>query len=345
MPECYNCGAWIERGMGVRRNVNTGTISRIYLTRHGGGSLGFVSGRRTVCAACASTMDRIEEGGCTRAVVYLVAIGCSFFFGFNLLMNDAPVMGLIFVFGLPVIAAAIVIENRRRAAILGGEGLYPADTLQPAETALDWIDRVLPKKSDLSYGLLVQRSVTNPPEVGQTLQEWVDSWSATSDTPPIGLVERLAAEYGPDFREAETAFREDDTINSWAARAAFHASNAWNCDFDEMRTILAGFATLCKPIVGETLPPYHVRFQERLTRLDKDADPEATSSARRDQETILEWLQRTLPTYLSVVEDESYDDLIDVWEKVALRYPPHADESVAAWCRRASQEDLTDVWD
>jgi hypothetical protein len=342
MPECYNCGAWIERGMGVRRNVNTGTISRIYLTRHGGGSLGFVSGRRTVCASCASVMDRMEEGGCARVIIFLVAYACSFVLGFKMLMNDGPLMGLLFILGVPVFIPLFIYESRRREGILRGAGLYPAETFQPFESALDWVDRVLPKKSDLSYDLLVQRSVTNPPEVGQTLQEWVESWEVTDRVVAMGPAERLAAEYGPDFREVETAFREDDTITSWAARAAFHASNALNCDFDEMRTILMNFATLCKPIVGETLPQYRVRFEERSARINLDADPESAASARQDHESTLEWLQRTVPTHLSVDEGESYDDVIGICEKVALRYPPRSGESIAAWCRRASQ-DLTGV--
>jgi len=40
MPDCCLCGAYIERGAGHRRKVQTGTSTRVYMTKRGGACAG-----------------------------------------------------------------------------------------------------------------------------------------------------------------------------------------------------------------------------------------------------------------------------------------------------------------
>jgi hypothetical protein len=61
MPDCYLCGAYIERGAGHRRKVQTGTSTRIYMTKRGGASYGTQYALRTLCSRCAAVQDRFEE--------------------------------------------------------------------------------------------------------------------------------------------------------------------------------------------------------------------------------------------------------------------------------------------
>jgi hypothetical protein len=58
MAECYRCGGFVPRGQGYRREVYTGHSNRLYFGRRVSGSTGNRYGVRTICASCASDLDR-----------------------------------------------------------------------------------------------------------------------------------------------------------------------------------------------------------------------------------------------------------------------------------------------
>jgi hypothetical protein len=70
MAECYNCGAYIPKGQGYRREVYTGHSNRIYFGRRLSGSTGNRYGVRTICASC---VQRIADRR-RRTAITVVAI-------------------------------------------------------------------------------------------------------------------------------------------------------------------------------------------------------------------------------------------------------------------------------
>lgn len=58
MATCYHCGCSIRPNEGYRRKVQTGTSTRIYISRRPGGSYGQSYGLRTLCQECATTIDK-----------------------------------------------------------------------------------------------------------------------------------------------------------------------------------------------------------------------------------------------------------------------------------------------
>lgn len=121
MPECYLCGRYIAPGEGHRRTVQTGTSTRVYMTKHGGASYGFRSGLRTLCYKCASIKDRYEEGAALRAAAYFIGWLISAYAGWQIIMHGHGLMivliGLSFIFGLPVGIVKVILDNQRGQAI------------------------------------------------------------------------------------------------------------------------------------------------------------------------------------------------------------------------------------
>lgn len=188
MPDCYLCGDYIERGQGHRRHVHTETSTRIYFTRHGGGSWGARKALRTVCRTCAAINDRIESGGWLRTLLYLLGYGVSFWTGWQLIFVSSVEpgwmgwLGLACLLGIPPLLIGALLGNLRVKMIARSVsrqqsfdlGTTPWLARHSSETVDDWLDRVLPI---LNVSREKEREFCSwaracAPEPGELLGDW-----------------------------------------------------------------------------------------------------------------------------------------------------------------------------
>lgn len=340
MSECYLCGAYISRGQGYRRTVETGTSTRVYVTRRGGASFGFHSGTRTVCAQCARILDRTRQGAFVRGILYFLAWLVCAYLGWQVLINGTgvanTVIGLCLLVGLPVILIGAVVDALRRKAIaeaVFAETRAPADVeidvdaRRPGESVAQWFDRFtrgMPEGSERQIWKTYARY--HPPKVGQSIMDWMASWPEWRD-------EWDAVSAG----DAEV-FRSDDTILSWAERVASSLSQKAGRNFEKTKADLVGMARITKPQVGEELRHYVNRTQGRLAAIDHTLDPASSASAIRDGESHAEWIGRVGPLCLEVEDGESLDDVFPKLVRITDLHPPTGDESALAWLQRVAPQ-------
>lgn len=333
MSECYLCGSYIARGQGCRRTVETGSSIRLYATRRGGASFGVSSGTRTVCMQCARLLDRTADGAFGRGVLYFVCWLISAYLGWIVLASGQgamrAVIGLSFLFGLPVLAIGALVESQRRSEIakeIFADQDVPADfddnALRPGETAEQWLDRIIPLQVGADMKVWKAYAEYHPPEVGQSVVNWVMSWPEWRD------------EWGATRADDAEQFGSGDTILTWADRVANSFSKKGASDCETVRASLIGLAKIAKPLIGEDAHQYIKRAQARVAAIDQTLDPTSLASTIREGESCSDWISRYAPLCLVVEEGESLDDVIPKVIQIAEFNPPSRGESALAWLSR-----------
>lgn len=347
MPECYLCGRYIVPGEGHRRTVQTGTSTRVYMTKHGGASYGFRSGLRTLCYKCATIKDRYEEGAALRAAAYFIGWLISAYAGWQIIMHGHGLMivliGLSFIFGLPVGIVKVILDNQRGQAIYDEvEGVQrvsaqpwspsAAATIEPDDEAYRygddaeaWAVRVLGDHVDETNRHLIEFfAEKSPPRPGQSIDEWVHSWP-TDDLP---------RDPEPEAVLVEASYRKGEPVQAWAKRAAAAIATVTDKEADEMESGLVSMATYVKPLPGEHPREYSTRVGYRFAHIDQTLDPRSSDSAKKRGEGMKEWLQRAAPLCLEIADGDCLDDIIAKYLIAAKSMPPMPDESVWHWLTR-----------
>lgn len=306
MPDCYLCGAYIERGRGYRRHVEIETSTRVYVTRHGGGSLGTRSALRTLCAACATVTDRTHSGLWLRSAVYVLGFMASMYVGWQIILRGgggaATVVGLVFLFGLPAVALAHAYEAIRKSQILTEVGSGD-DDYEPSEPEHDAAGQ------DLS------------------LFEWADQ-----------IVIAASRRGNKDPRVAKLKlFRSDDSILDWSERNAAILSRSDASDFDHFLCTLVSLAKAVRPRAGEGPAEFARRASARIASLMAAQENDPASQLRREGETVEDWLKRTMPLFWRMKNGQSFEDLIPSLVAVAETLPPDRDEEADVWLARVME--------
>ena len=347
MPECYLCGRYIVPGEGHRRTVQTGTSTRVYMTKRGGASYGSRSGLRTLCYKCATIKDRYGEGSALRGTAYFIGWLVSVYAGWQIIMLGHGIVtvliGLSFIFGLPLAIVKVIHDNQRLQAIYdeveGAEGVtvqpWPSSQANPAEPADDayrygedaeaWAVRVLGGYVDENnrhvFAFFADKS---PPRPGQSVDEWVRSWP-TDDLP-------LDSERENAFDAA--TYRKGETVGAWAKRAAAAIATVSDREAEEMEGWLVDMAKYVKPLPGEHPKEYSTRAKSRFALIDQTLDPRSAESAKKRGEGLKEWLQRVAPLCLEIEDGDCLDDIISKYVIAARSAPPMPDESIWHWLTR-----------
>ncbi len=193
MAECYLCGCHIERGEGFRRNVQTGTSTRVYFSRRSGSSYGVNYGTRTVCWTCAAIMDRMAEGAWLRGLIYTGASVLSVWTGWNMLVNGdgsglARASGIVCLLCIPVLALHYIVDEVRKnlvakrlhadVQVAEHKAEFAAWSIRhPNEPVSEWLDRITPYyPGRLDREEWEQVARVHPPRIGETSESWIRSW-------------------------------------------------------------------------------------------------------------------------------------------------------------------------
>lgn len=269
MAECYLCGSYIEPGRGYRRKVQTGTSTRIYMTKRGGASYGMHHGLRTLCQRCATIQDRLEQGQGWRYLGYFLGWVTSAVLGWNIVVHGnslfTTLTGFACILGLPIIIIGGIIERSRDAAIVdevygrhasrdahypGVSASAPNDAKRPNETPEEWLDRVLPANLEPDVrATCFKYAVSFPPLVGQRLANWAESW-------PIGSE---STRPDPDIEEAN--FVEGETVEIWLQRSAKAIADTFGQNQAEVEAWLSDLAQHAHPKHGERIRDFIDRAQ------------------------------------------------------------------------------------
>lgn len=278
MAECYNCGTYIPRGQGYRRQMQTGTRSSSYYGSRNGGSFSSMHGTRTVCSSCALVMDKQNEGGFVRFILYFIAWAISAYIGFAI-AKEHIIVGLFLLIGGPVWIAGYFIEKKRseeiRENVYGSQGnnsnqeyssvsytqnietsvsdignIQIQTTLRQGEQISDWILRIAPlvttqgaSESDTMSKYLKMTKYTLP-KVGETLDKW------------FGRVElemkRLEQMNEQDIANTmqRVVLRQGESIVDWVTRIL---DGVPSDDAESERNQFIAIAERIPPKVGEDL--------------------------------------------------------------------------------------------
>lgn len=365
MAECYLCGTYIPRGEGFRRNVQTGSSTRIYVGRLRGGAYGQSFGTRTVCSTCAHIQDKTKEGGCLRAVILLISWVVSAFIGVSIAKSsdfegifNQPIFGLFIVFlitGCPVWLISWFLETERQKKIRDDlvssynhfneeDGLYNNEgsfdlnskefMLKKGETAKDWSNRII------NYANQCE------PYIGETLHEMAGAILSMADqvAPREGdtvqsYIDRchtvlaglntgvLNGEFDADF--PSSGIQENESYDEWVARIA--AAPEWEIN---IRETLSEIKKYVKPHVGESLSSYIERAKKVIDSVDKSIDLFDENSSIQKNETIDKWVCRVGPAFLTINNESCLEDVLEEVIKIAKKAPPTKDEYAGDWLKR-----------
>ena len=337
----------MARGTGFRRQVETGTSTRVYFGSRRGASFGASQGPRTLCAKCAEVQDKTDEGIVLRGIAYLLAWVASAWIGFRITgasTGGGKILGLLFVFGVPVLAAGYVIETQRRKAIaksvwapdLNDEP--DPDALKPNESISAWLSRVLPGQDDANQYVWTKYASVCPPKVGQSITSWVISWpewDSSWDEPAEPKVSSALATPRFDESSPTTVYLTTDTITSWAERIAPGLAAVTQMTEVAARKTIFDLAKYTKPLPGETFAVFRQRNLAWMAALDKSINLAGPASAMRVGDSLTDWLRRVGPLFLTVEPGESIDDVIPLLVLVAEKLPPGDGETALSWLARA----------
>lgn len=324
MPDCYLCGAYIKRGAGYRREVQTGRSVRVYATRRGGSSFGSSFGTRTVCRYCAEVLDRSREGRFVRGVLYCLGWGVCVWIGWQIIVAGtgfADLVGLALLLGLPIVAASAVVEQIRVGKIRRDVrdemfGARRHELTAPGEAGL------------------ITESANAPPRPLQP-KPTILPLHLSPDNEVEGR--ELGVSVDPDLSEDAQVFRTQDTILSWAERIGGQLRDASGKSKEELRGTLVNLAKVARPKVGEGIHQFHARALERLRSIDLGLDPTSPSTALREGEDLGSWLRTYVPLCLVAEDGTSLDDMFPKLEKAAQFRPPQPDQSAATWIGNVHQ--------
>lgn len=301
MADCYLCGAYIPRGQGYRRNVQTGTSHRIYVGRRPGGSTGVQYGTRTLCHTCARIQDEQRSGGSLRAFAFLCLCALLVFLGFQAFKADLALVGLALWAAGPIVWAIVESNIKKQVA----ERVWQEDN-QP---------------------------YTPPPQAAATPERA----EAQSEHDGAAGMEALRGFFSAgDFRLGFSAIKDGESLTEWCERTAEAFTAASTISKHEIRALLVSAVKFRKPRAGE---PVAVWFDETIERMREvsrrvSTDLHGPESGRQSDESNLQWLRRVVPLFLNVNDGESKDDLIDALAGIADQAPPDKGESVMAWFQR-----------
>ncbi len=300
------------------------------MTQRGGASWGVYTGTRTVCSQCAAAIDQSNAGASGRCALLAAGYAGCLFVGWQMLVNDAPLFGLMFIFGFPLFPIAWIAAKVRGGCGGTKSSEAPATIEQSSlarrqnETVSEWVERMLAFSPELDRRTVEAYARGHPPQVGQSFSSWVESWP----------------EWNPEWDSVhdvkEECFRRGDTLVSWAERIANRMDQLGLREKTETSSELLSLAKYVKPQVGETFDAFQSRFRRRFDTIDRNLDLSSPDSGPRQTESLTEWLCRIGPLFLTVEEGESIDDVIPKLASIAERYPPEATESARAWLDRVA---------
>jgi hypothetical protein len=298
MADCYMCGAFIPRGQGYRRNVQTGTSHRVYYGRRPGGSSGVQYGTRTVCHTCARIMEAQNEGSGLRSFAFLCVCALLVFLGFQAFKADHAILGLMLWAVGPIIWGVVESNIKKQAA----ERVWQEEN-QP----------YIPEQQ------APERSATEEADDSESGMEFLRGFFSA------GV-----------YRLAFSAIKDGESLTEWCERtaAAFPAESP--ISKQEIYDLLISTVQFRKPKAGEPVAVWFDYAQERLQEISKNMsiDLFGPESGWRKGESNAQWLCRVGPLFLNVKDGESKDDVIEVLVGIADKVPPNKAESVMAWFER-----------
>lgn len=303
MADCYLCGAWIERGCGYRRKVETETSSRVYVTRSGGASFGQRNALRTLCKTCAAITDKVDGEATLRAILYTAGLGASVWFGWNLATEGRGLVALVggaFLFGVPVLIVGCVLERMRYRQIVRGLRKNEAASNLPGMDGYSSLSAVLQSNADRSGAAR-----------------------------PIAALAGIAGS-----SRSEPIFRADETLAGWCQRAASQSAQEGG-NYQGIHRKLLNLTKLTRQKVGESLSQFDIRATSQLEYIKANRH-DATFCRYTPGESGEDWLRRTGPMYfLPLIQDgESCEDTISVFLPFARVHPPLVAEDVEGWLER-----------
>lgn len=301
MADCYLCGAFIPRGQGYRRNVQTGTSHRIYVGRRPGGSTGVQYGTRTVCHTCARVMEAQNEGSGLRAFAFLCVCALLIFLGFQSFKADHALLGLALFATGPIIWAVVESNIKKQAA----ERVWQEEN-QP----------YLPQQQSPAA---LAHEEPEPAEDGASGMESLRGYFSAGA-----------------YRLAFSAIKDGESLKEWCDRTAEAFPAESEIGRQEIYNLLISAVQFRKPKPGEPVAVWFDYTVERMREITKNVaiDLSGSESGRQKCETNAQWLHRVGPLFLNVKDGESKDDVIDVLVGIADKAPPNKGESVIAWFGR-----------
>lgn len=301
MADCYLCGAYIPRGQGYRRNVQTGTSHRIYVGRRPGGLTGVQYGTRTVCHTCARVMEAQNEGSGLRAFAFLCVCGLLVFLGFQAFKADHALLGLALFAAGPILWAVVESNIKKQAA----ERVWQEEN-QP---------------------YIPPQQAVAAPERAEAQDE---------DDGAAGMEALRGFFSAGDFRLGFSAIKDGESLTEWCERTADAFPAASTISKQEIRDLLVSAVQFRKPRAGEPVAVWFDETTERMREVSRSVatDLHGPESGRRPDESNLQWLRRVGPLFLNVKDGESKDDVIDALVGIADQAPPNKGESVMAWFQR-----------
>lgn len=300
MADCYLCGAYIPRGQGYRRNVQTGTSHRIYVGRWTGGSTGVNYGSRTLCHTCARIQDEQRAGGGLRAFAFLCLCALLVFLGFQAFKAELPLVGFALWAAGPIVWVIVESSIKKQVAERVWEEDNQPYVPPPQAAAPESSDP--PREVDVAAGMEVLRGFLS----------------------------------SGDFRLGFSAIKEGESLTEWCERTAEAFPDFSLIGKQELRGLLLTAVKFRKPKAGEPVAVWFDEMMERAREVSRSVstDLRGPESGRRPDESNLQWLRRVAPLFLSVNDGESNDDLIDALVGIADQAPPEKGENVMAWFQR-----------
>lgn len=301
MADCYLCGAYIPRGQGYRRKVQTGTSHRIYVGRWTGGSTGVHYGPRTLCRTCARIQDEQNSGSGLRAFGFLCLCALLVFLGFQAFKAEHPLVGFALWAAGPVVWALVESSIKKQVA----QRVWEEESqpyAPPQATAPETEISAPSSEADVAAGMEVLRGFLS----------------------------------AGDFRLGFSAIKEDESLTEWCERTAEAFPNFSLIGKQELVGLLLTAVKFRKPKAGEPVAVWFDEMTERTREVSRNlsTDLRGPESGRRPDETNLQWLRRVEPLFLRVDDGQSHDDLIDALAGIADQAPPNKGESVMAWFQR-----------
>ncbi len=300
MADCYLCGAYIPRGQGYRRNVQTGTSHRIYVGRWTGGSTGINYGPRTLCHTCARIQDEQRSGGGLRAFGFLCLCALLVFLGFQAFKAELPLVGIALWAAGPIVW--VIVESSIKKQVAERVWLEDNHPNIPQQSAPASESPEPPREVDVAAGMEVLRGFLS----------------------------------AGDFRLGFSAIKEGESLTEWCERTAEAFPDFSLIGKQELSGLLLTAIKFRKPKAGEPVAVWFDEMIERAREVSRNisTDLRGQESGRRPDETNFQWLRRVAPLFLSVNDGESKDDLIDALVGIAEQAPPEKGESVMAWFQR-----------
>lgn len=300
MADCYLCGAYIPRGQGYRRNVQTGTSHRIYVGRRPGGSTGVQYGTRTLCHTCARVQDEQRSGGGLRAFAFLCLCAMLVFLGFQAFKADLALVGLALWAAGPIVWAIVESNIKRQIA----ERVWQED---------------------------------NQPYIPPPRAAAPERAEAQGEDDSAAGMEALRGIFSAgDFRLGFSAIKDGESLTEWCERTAEALPAASMISKQEICDLLVSAVQFRKPRAGEPVAVWFDETTERMREVSRSVSTDlfGPESGQRPDESNLQWLRRVVPLFLSVKDGESMDDLIDALVRIADQAPSNKGENVMAWFQR-----------